>query len=99
MASDFLKSDDVQSRVSKSKKKKKKKKRARKADNDHDSIGAMLYHKNDSLEPTVGDDDDNDGEYLEPKQKGMYRTHGMGGFGVKQDIDIRQGRPPRGQKK
>ena len=89
----------MQSRVSKSKKKKKKKKRARKGKNDdRDSIGAMLYHKNDSMEPTVSEDD-KDGEYVTPKQKGMYRTHGMGGFGIKQDIDIRQSRPPRGQKK
>jgi hypothetical protein len=89
VAPDFLKpSEDVQSRVSKSKKKKKKKKRARKGNNDHDSIGAMLYHKNDSMEPTVGEDD-NDGEYIAPKQNGMYRTQGMGGFGIKQDSDIR----------
>ena len=89
----------MQSRVSKSKKKKKKKKRARKGnDDDRDSIGAMLYHKNDSMEPTIGEDD-NDGEYFAPKQKGMYRTHGMGGFGIKQDSDIRQSRPPLVQKK
>lgn len=71
----------MQSRVSKSKKKKKKKKRAAKGNVNRDSIDAMLYPKNDSMEPTVGEDD-NDGDSVAQKQKGMYRTHGMGGFGI-----------------
>ena len=45
------------------------------------------------MEPTVGEDEEE--EYEESKQRGMFRTHGQGGFGLKKDSDINQGRPPR----